>query len=204
MLIVSMAILSMLTLPGRADTFGFRQVNGSNPELAPQFSLNVDAGAGAGTVDFLFHNNVPGYEQKGYCSVTDIYFYGADLIDPASCNLDQVGCNFTKSPTTPPNLPGWQGPPTALVYSTGIEGGPWRGLDDKSDTVKFTFALNDGNTFAQLLKDLHGGAFVAGLKVQSIWPCDNSATFVTTPVPAAALLGLLGMATAGMKLRKFV
>lgn len=207
MLIVSIATLAMLTLPAGADTFGFKQIAGSNPELEPQFVLDVNPGSAAGTVDFLFHNNAPGYNMRGYCSVTDIYLYGQDLIDPATCVQTKAPpyfYNFVKSPTTPPDLPGWSGPPTNLVYSIGVPGDPADGLDYKNKSLTLTFALTGDNTVQDILDDLHSGAFVAGIKVQAIWPCDNSATFVTTPVPAAALLGLLGMATAGMKLRKFV
>ena len=99
-------------------------------------------------MEFSFHNDVPGYLQPGYCSVTDVYFYGQDLIDPASCEIDQTGCGFTKSPTTPPNLPGWKGPPTALVYSIGIQGKPALGLDAKTDELEFAFALKDVCTHA--------------------------------------------------------
>jgi hypothetical protein len=91
-----------------------------------------------------------------------------------------------------------------LVYSIGVPGSPADGLDYKDKHVTFTFDLTPDNTVQDVLDDLHSGAFVAGIKVQAIWPCDNSSTFVTTPVPAAALLAMLGMATAGMKLRKFV
>jgi hypothetical protein len=45
-----------------------------------------------------------------------------------------------------------------------------------------------------------------GIHVQGIdgpWGCDQSDTYILTPVPGSVLLGMLGLSVAGLKLRKF-
>lgn len=205
LLALGAAMLCMVTTPASAVIFGFSPWTG-NPSVADQLSVDV---TGAGGKAYFEFKNTLGTAS----SITDIYFYDGAFLDATYAGLTDSGDNvaFTLiGETNPDNLPGWNRPPSVLVHSTGTEGNTSNGIDAANEWLKLEFLLKDDPegfdaTYARMLADLRDGDFVIGVKVQSIGCKDDSGCYITTtPVPAAALLGFLGLGAAGLKLRRFV
>lgn len=197
--------------PGDVTNIGFEVLeNNCGGLIAPQLNVAVtDETDGPGAEDrvsFTFTNAGP-YDSE----VTDVYFYDGAFLGADDDGVVQTGVNFNKTPTTPPDLPGWGGAPATLVYSSGVTGSLGDPIDDGvGDSLQVFFELDGAATYAQMVADLLDADFVIGLKVQSIDIVLPDGTVIEgcsetyiTPIPAAGLLGLLGLGVAGLKLRRF-
>jgi len=223
--IVALALLlGILSSQGYAamEEYGFVcATTGIPADVETQFTVEVtDEGVAAGQVLFKF-SNVGDIAS----SVTDVYFRDgtllgiSDLIDinqnaPTWLgwgNSNDLPVDFSIGPVSPPYLPGGGTlgfrDPTATFFATDSDD-PIRpngvGLGESLGVVFNLLPDKDiESVFTALALGNRDGGLRIGLKVQGIGPADLSGVFLNiVPVPAAFLLGALGLGVAGLKLRK--
>jgi len=204
---VVLALVAVLSVsfsgsPCLADMYGFDQITANgNTDVSSQLTVTV-TDAGSDQVLFTFNNNGPIAS-----SIADVYFDDGTLLDLASIT-NGPGVTFN-TPATPADLPGGNlaTPPFVTtdqfsadsdtpIMIKGVNPGEWLGI---------TFDLQNGKTFADTIAALADGSLRIGLHLQAIDAVEGlggSESFVAVPVPGALLLGLLGLAAAGLKLRR--
>lgn len=154
--------------------------------------------------------------------ITELYFDDGTLLGLSSVIngpnvkfLDEEGAK-------PTQLPGGTnyGFEKTAAFSVDSEGGSDNGVgawpvDENVDKeyVAIRFTLLSGKTFADVIDAINlgftaptaEGSLQIGVHVRSIGPNAKSDSFILTPVPvpAAVILGMLGLGVAGIKLRKF-
>jgi hypothetical protein len=153
-------------------------------------------------------------------SLTDIYFDDGTLLALSSIYNDNDPLHNVDFETLakPADLPEGNNakPPfqTSVGFSTDVGNAP-EGLDIDGEIVGIVFDLKSGSIddiinaiyagFDLRAGDDPTGTLRIGIHVSSIE--DNagnySQSFILVPVPAAVILGLLGLGIAGIKLRKF-
>jgi hypothetical protein len=211
----------------RADLYYFHGITNNDTtgtDVAigeAQLSVDVTPYAG-GLVLFTFINAVGGAPS----SITDVYFddgtllglsylIDADESGPADPYTGSPGVDFTRATLSddvaPSNLPGGEtmSPPfvrTAL-FAADSDGGPGgttaHGVNP-GERLGVVFALQSFGTFDDVIDELASGELRIGIHVQG-FANGYSESFVNNPVPvpAAVLLGMLGLGAAGLKLRRF-
>ncbi len=137
-----------------------------------------------------------------------------DSLDGGTTYGDEF-VDFTQDPVSsvsPPDLPGG-GDWFNVTAGFSAEADNGNGVDYAVNSgeylsILFNLKTADGSiplTFHDVIEDLNTGALNIGIHVQSLPPgTEASDSFVTyVPVPGAALLGMLGLSYAGVKLRKW-
>jgi len=182
--------------------------------FAAQLSLEVTEVIGhPNQVLFTFRNNL-GLFTVG--ALSEVYFADGTLLGIASILNDPGNVVFEEG-SQPKDLPGGENlePPftgentTALFSAQESEGGNWAAVDP-GESLGILFDLVEGADFADVIAaiglgftdPLAAGSLRIGIHVQEIGGA-NSDSFILTPVPGAAILGLLGLGIAGWKLRRF-
>jgi hypothetical protein len=197
-LIISLLLPALAPTPGRADIYHFFNLTHNGPDdLSGQLTVNVTQPS-AEQVSFLFQNAV-GIPS----SVCDVYFYNGSYISGTPTQSQSTGVSFS-GPAKPGHLPGYD--TTGVVYSADSDSPnvPANGINKSPESLQYVFNLYSGRTFASLLEGLRDGDFAIGFHVQSIGTSGYSDSYITTPIPGAVLLGLLGLGAAGLKLRRLV
>jgi len=223
LLAVPLAVLCLIAAPAKAEIYGFAPITNTTGEaytVAPQLSVEVEA-VGSSQVLFTFYNAV-GVTS----SITDIYFEDGALFDIANV-YNSGGVLFTDDPANPRDLPGGNTLDPPFKQITGMDPAHYfssdsaskqggtieNGVNHDGESVGILFDLQSDKYFADVIAAINEGfvhpdpaqntSLRIGLHVQSI-DGGSSDAFIMTPVPAAVLLGFLGLGAAGLKLRKFV
>lgn len=172
---------------------------------ANQFNCAVSDVVGQPTqVTFTFTNTV----SPNYCSISEVYYDDRNPLQLLTLHtpLTQQGCSFTGGGANPGNLPGGSNlsPPfqSVMQFSADAVGNPALGIDAATDYLTMKFDLQPGATFQTVVNALNSGSLRLGLHVRSIGNGASDA-FVSgggggntsvAPVPAAASMGLAGLA----------
>ena len=199
------AAMLLMATSASATQFTFTNItNNGNTDISGQLTVDVTAGTVAGTVDFLFKNNV-GIAS----SVAEIYFDDGTLLGISSVT-NGTGTNFTGGSANPGDLPGGNTLATPFVTTAGFlaesSGANANGINAATESVTITFTLINGKTFADTIAALEGGVDLRiGLHVRSIGTTGGSDSYVNNPgggdpsVPdGGTTVSLLGLALAGM------
>ncbi len=176
-----------------------------------QSQLSVDVSNTTKGVSFTFKNNV-GVAS----SITDVYFdAGASSLSgvPLPTITDSDGSGNAVSfalNATPTNLPGANTvtPPFNASTSTAFtadSANTAKGVNTATEWLTMDYALQSGQTYANVITELSNGNLRLGLHVRAFAGDGLSASFVNikpVPVPAAAWLlgsGLIGLAGIGRR-----
>ena len=197
LVLVSVFILST---EAQATMFGFENITANNVADAAigEAQLSVDVtDPGSDQVLFTFHND--GTET---CSIADIYFRDGSLT--LASIIDGPGVDFEPG-AAPPELPGYPGGTWTSFFTADSEPPTFgNGVNNGSPTgewLSFLFDIDSGYSYNGVITDMLNRSMEIGLHVQG-FDGGGSESFVSTPVPGAVLLGLLGLGVAGVKLRK--
>ena len=196
--------------------------NNSGTPVTAQLSLDV-TDLGNNQVQFTFFNALGGASS----SITGIYFDDGALLGISSIDNSDPGVSFTHPATSPSELKGANNLypifETSAGFSAQSVNPPYHEGVNPDESVGIVFNLITGKTFTDVINAINVGfnpdvyytgigaydgwdvpSLRIGINVQGIGPDDQSDSYILTPVPGAALLGLLGLGAAGMKLRRFV
>lgn len=223
----ALAALVLIAAPVWAGphTYGFSSITNNNAgDVAiGEAQLSVDVSdPGAQQVLFTFRNEGPDAS-----SIARIYFddFGG-LLSGIGAIEESDGVSFSHAGQTgarqpgrlgraigpqsagPPILPGgneadpsFQVTPGLLASADAGRGGvPEHGVNP-GEWVEILMNLSDGHVIEDVLAGIHSGALRIGLHVIG-FAGGGSESFVIVPAPGAALLGLMGLGAAGLKLRK--
>jgi hypothetical protein len=207
-----------------AATYTFSQLHsGGEAEANGQLSVDVTE-YGRNAVSFTFYNDTgltaptaktsdksdstkvssSGKEGKN-SSITDIYLAGTEglLVLPGKITGESAGVSFSTG-AKPENLPG--GKPYDFVATAGADSDPPvypNGVDAAKEYVTWTFALESGTTYKDVINSLDAGKMRIGLLVPGA--TGGSASFLNNyggsnqqasavPLPASLwlMLGALG------------
>ena len=202
----------------RADlvTYGFERVtNNASVDIARQLRVDVtNEGLGAGQVAFIFRNDV------GVAGdLAEVYFDDGTLLGIAQVINSGPTVTFSQDvKVTPNNLPGANllDPDFQTTAGFAVDSGNGSGVGTNEEWVKIIFnlkeeAAGDFFDFQDVIAAINlgvnnpfaAGTLRLGIHVRGI-DGGTSDSYVLVPLPAATLLGILGFAAAGLKLRKFV
>lgn len=205
-------VLVVLSAQAKADLYGFYPItsnSGVQNTVALQLSVDI-TDTGSNQALFTFYNDGPAASPYDVLSpipsnISTIYIdddAGA-LSGLASITQSPVGfTDFTAgaTPTNPPsaNTVGFSADAALSAQRSTQAGGVNMG-----EYVSILYNLAVGKDFADIIDAMNTAAMRIAMHVQGIYPTGVNAsdTFVT-PVPGAAILGLLGLGVAGLKLRK--
>jgi len=215
-----------LSAQGRAEIFGFEAISnnsGVSGSLVQQLCVDV-TDAGGGQVLFTFYNN-PDPDLLGSdfadfytddpipSSITEIYFDDGTLLGwPSIINSD--GVSYING-ADPGNLPGGNSldPAFTATVDFSAESDPEAQINGVNEGENVGLQFSTSGDFQQLLNAIElgfndpwqEGSLRIGVRLRGIYPDggDYSDSFIMTPVPGAAILGLIGLSIAGIKLRKF-
>jgi hypothetical protein len=186
--------------PAQALTLGFGCItdNLAGDCAIGEAQLSVEiTDQGGGVVRFHFRNL--GTEAS---VISEVYFDDGSLLALAAV-VDGPGVDFEQD-ADPPNLPGGETvvPPFQVTEGFLAQSVPSPSMNGAGpgEWVAIDFTLQGGQTFADVLDDLDGGALRIGLHVIA-FDSEGSESFVNVPEPAMALLGLSGF-VAGLALAR--
>jgi hypothetical protein len=206
----------ILTIPSaKADLFGFVPVEPVNSgtlayDLAKQLSVNVTS-PGTNQVLFTFYNDGPSgsaYDVSFPVSsvIAQIYFDepGTGGLLSAMSISNHSGVNFHIG-ASPGDLPGGTNltPDFVATIASGADSpSPQNGIGI-GEYLGITLTSN----LSDVLAAINNGSLRIGLHVTGIGEFSDAFVNLSyppppVPVPGAVLLGLIGMAVAGIKLRK--
>jgi hypothetical protein len=194
----------------KAETYTFSQLVGSSStKPTDQFTLSV-AESGTDAISFTFYNNV-----GETSSITDIYVTGTDglLLTPGEITDQSAGVNFSVG-ADPADLP--VGASYDFYATAGADSNPpiWEnGIDQAGEYLTWTFALESGATYDDVITAINAGGLSIGLRAPgysggsasfintcSITGCSTSPSINTAAVPLPASLWLLLGAMGGLAL----
>jgi len=195
-----------LSSPVWADMYTFERISSnSSTDVASQFLVDV-TNAGGGKVDFKFTNAV-GLAS----SITQIYFDDdASVLGTIDSLIESTGVDFVVG-GAPPNLPG--GATISFSATHLATAGPpvaHNGINSSTQSLVIRFNLAATQTFANVISALDNGTLRIGLHVQAL-PDGKSDSYINgdklpppppvtaVPSPTAAVLGLLGLVTVGLR-----
>lgn len=210
---VALCTLAVVATQAQADiaTYTFFNItNNGNPDVGTQLQMQVlsDSEAGflgdPGQVQFNF-TVLPGPE---FATIAAVYFDDG-ILETLTGLVNGAGVSFTEDavdPVSPPDLPGGQSifpvfdvTDNFAADSDAGQGGIANGIDP-GELLSILFDVDDG--FDGVIANLGSGDLRVGLHVQRIGEFSGSDSYVNVPLPGAVLLGMLGLAAAGRKLRK--
>ncbi len=201
-------LLAVFPTAGLANLYHFRGITNPGSPLESQLAVAV-SDAGDNQVLFTFTNTaVTG-------SITDVYFDDGVLLGIAQI-INSDGVQFQQY-ADPANLPDGDtlDPPFVATTSFSADSDPpvgTNGVDDPSESLGILFDIKEDEDydFADVIAGIGYGftdpsnefSIRIGLRVQGASGVDGS--FVAVPLPAAVLLGTLGLSVAGWRLRRFI
>ncbi|MDI9432745.1 MAG: hypothetical protein QM570_13600 [Planctomycetota bacterium] len=201
-----MAALVLVAVPVRAEphTYTFYSITNNNPtDVAigeAQLSVEV-SDPGSEQVLFTFHNAGP--EAS---SIARIYFddFALGLFEGIGGIEDGPGVRFGPG-SSPPNLPGGNDmspsfQTTAGLRAAAVAPAPHNGVNP-DEWVGILLDLREDFGFDDVIAGIHTAKLRIGLHVIG-FSGGGSESFVIVPAPAAGLLALLGLGTAGVTLRR--
>jgi len=205
-----LVLCAFAAAPMKADlySYGFSCITDNKVTDAgigeAQFFVEVTPGPMEDQVLFTFQNTGPAAS-----SITDIYFYDGMLGD--LIGLAPHGDVFFTEGATPRSLPGWPGPAIKATDVFSADSAPPvqpNGINP-GESLDVLFTLTDERTFQDVISALNAGitdpmasgVLTIGIHGQG-FADGGSESFVHAPLPAAVLLGMLGLGVAGLKLRK--
>ena len=221
---LAFALLAVLAVDSRADmeTYGFYSITNSiaGDVAIGEAQLFVDVSNTYTNDDPLPSNQVLfGFRNTGplASSICDIYFDDGSLMSSLAMLIDaddnhilggDDNVDFTQG-ASPGELPGaslaepdfqttagFLADSDSPVYRKGVGINEWLGI---------VFNLLPGKTYTSVIDDLADGDLRIGIHVQG-FDSGGSESFVNepprVPVPAAALLGCVGLSVAGWRLRR--
>ena len=210
---VSLAPLCLSAAPARAEMFGFTPItSNSDGSVAQQLSLAVTPSES--DVLFTFRNDGPLASSIKLVAFDD----SAGLLDSWVILDSPPSVDFALRPKS--NLPGGNTLTPKFVEDFGFDkaGNESTGVNP-GESLGIKFTLPDSMLFADVITALNAGigdptpatgTLRVGIHVGSIGSDGDSDAFVLTPPPAvhtplagAFLLGMLGLGTVGLKLRRF-
>lgn len=225
--VVLFVFLSLLPAVARADLYGFAPLSnnsGQSAELAAQLCVEVtDYGTksdGTNQVLFTFYNNgmdpytVDPPDLPIASRIARVFFDDGTLLGISKL-IESAGVDFEDPVPGEETLPGGATlvPPfvTTKGFSARKNGVATYGVDPTpAEHLGVVFDLIHDKTFADVLDAISlgfatggEGSLRIGIHVTGIGTSGDSDAFIMVPTPAAILLGMLGMAVAGLKLRKF-
>jgi hypothetical protein len=193
-----------LSSPVWADLYTFERISSnSSSDVASQLLVNV-TNPGGGKVDFKFTNAV-GLAS----SITQIYFDDdAGVLGAIDSLIESAGVDFVVD-GAPPDLPGGATISFAATHRA-TAGSPvsHNGINSNTESLVIRFSLVSTQTFADVINALDSNLLRIGLHVQAL-PDGKSDSYINggelpppitaVPSPTAAVLGLLGLATVGLR-----
>ncbi len=218
-----LALVVILPAAAQAALYGFEAItnnSGVSGTVAGQLSVDVTSAGGGTQALFTFYNDGPSGSAYDVSSpiiseITTMYFddTAGVLSGLASITQSPVGFTDFASGATPANLPSGNTATPPFSATSGLSAqrttAPTGGVD-VGESAALLYNVVIGKTFTDVINALNLGAtgvdaLRIGLHVQGINPTGVNASdsFIITPVPGAAILGLLGLGIAGWKLRKY-
>ncbi len=209
LLVMSVTALCLAAAPAKAELYSFECITSSTSTDAgigeAQFSVEVIQGEAPNQVFFRFENTGPDNS-----SITDIYFYDGAFLQSGAVG-DSYGDVAFSGPAAPEELPGLpKNGATSAFFSLDSDPAVQPNGINPDEWLEILFSLKGQTTFEQMIAALEAGianpmglgTMTIGIRAQG-FADGGSESFVHVPLPAAALLGLLGLGAAGLKLRKF-
>ncbi len=199
-ILLAACVLGLAAQAAFAASYGFTRITGnSSSDVASQMSVDV-TDIGGGQVQFRFFNNV-GIAS----SICDIYFDADGVLNSIASITGSSGVSFSEG-ASPANLPGGNGISPGFEASLSADSASpttQNGVNSASEWVNMILNLESGQSFGDLISALNSGAVRLGLHAQAIGSDGQSDGFVNrvVPVPAALMLGSLGMALVAMRRR---
>jgi len=211
----------ILSTEARAELFGFSAISNNSSVsglLAGQFCLDVTGNNDE--VFFTFYNNYNPETASAFNDppvesiVTAAYFADGSLFVEGSGHVDANGPGVSFSDgASPPDFPHPEPDVWTTFFAADSDPSVHNGVNEwlppppweDPEYVTIRFSLLTLTTFDDVLYGIRNpysaDGLLIGIHVQSI-EGDESDWFVT-PVPGAAILGMLGLGVAGLKLRRF-
>jgi len=216
MLMALLVVLASCSSDLRAEIYGFSVISPANnpglsDTLATQLTVEVKP-YGAGAV-FEFSNNIA---SPYFGIIKEVYFDDGTLLGISALLEDDPGVDFFNNPAKESNLPGGENltPDFEKTVLWAAKDGSESNGVDPGETLGVVFELKPGTDFDGLIAAIEDGFVTGGegslrigLHLGSIADAigSDSDSFIMTrvPVPGAALLGFLGLAAAGIRLRRY-
>ena len=218
---LTILLLFLFSAEARAELFGFSAISnnsGDSTDLAQQLCVNV-TDAGSGQVLFTFYNNpdfdlFPEFNTDDPIpsSITEVYFDDGTLLGWPTIENSE-GVNFING-ADPGNLPGGNSLDPEFIATAlfSAESDPEAQINGVNEGESVGLQFSVASDFQALLDAIdlgfnnpsQEGSLRIGIRLRGINPDsgDYSDSFIMTPVPGAAILGLIGLSIAGIKLRK--
>ncbi len=221
------AVLWLTVTPARAELYeyGFSPIlnsTGYADDLAPQLSFQVRA-MGSAQVLFTIYNNNPispgGYYQDSAdllsgSFITGVFFDTPDT-GPALRIVDLIDAD---DPLGGPYGPAWvdfttraggtlpQGNALRPPFDSTFQAGKDKGARFGINSGEYLGIVLSGMSLTEVIGALEDHSLRVGLHVQGLPtinpPATSDAFINVAPLPAAVLLGMLGLGAASWKLRK--
>jgi hypothetical protein len=219
-----LVLMAVLSAPARAELYGFYPItNNSGLQNTVALQLSVDiTDPGGNQALFTFYNDGPAASPYDVPSpiiseITTIYIDDNAGVLSGLASITQSPTGFTDLfreggtglpdppyEIKPQNLPG--GAPAGFFANEFLSAqrttAPGGGIN-VGEYASLLYSIVVGKSFADVLNAMDLASMRIGLHVQSIGGSTGTSDSFVTPVPGAAILGLLGLGIAGWKLRKF-
>ena len=189
--LIVVSSLFVVTAPLQATLYQYPLVIFNDATLAGDSSLSfyVDVlDAGAGKVDFEFHN-----ASSMDSTIARVYFDDFDdgLLADIAGITNGPGTIFNED-ATPPVLPAWNTltPSFDADFSAGAAPPPAQNGVDPTEWVKITFDIESGHAFSDVINQMNDGTMRIGAHIISVGREEVSVSAVTPEPATIALLGL--------------
>lgn len=191
--------LALAAAPARATALGFACLTGNAAADCAigeaQFTVSV-TDQGGGIVRFHFKNAGPAASV-----LSEVYFDDGSLLG-LSTVIDGPGVDFEPG-ANPPDLPGGQNasPPFEVTAGFLAQSIPSPAMNGAGPTewVAIEFALQNGQTFADVISELATGELRIGLHAIA-FASGGSESLINRPIPEPGSAPLLGLGVLGIAL----